>query len=56
MILFTILAITLLSIVLLVATYVGVGALAFVVTFADVIVFGLLIWLIVRFFIKRAKK
>lgn len=56
MILFSILAVLLLAIAITVAIYVGVGALAFVAVFSDVIICGLFIWMIVRFFIKRSKK
>lgn len=55
MILFTICAILLLVLAVVVALALGVGGLTIFIVFGDVIVFGLVIALIIRLFKKRKK-
>lgn len=56
MILTTILALTLLFALILGIVFVAVGGAAFIAVFADVIVCGVFIGLLIRFLIKRKKK
>ena len=55
MITFIITLITLLSLAAFAAVLIFVGGTGFVIAFSDVIVCGLIIWLIIRFIIRRRK-
>ena len=55
MITFIVTLITLLSLAAFAVVLILVGGTGFVIAFGDVIVCGLIIWLIIRFIIKRRK-
>ena len=55
MVLFTSLLVTLIVCTIFVAIFLITGSAAFLVVFGDVIVFGLLVWLIVKL-VKKCKK
>lgn len=55
MILFTGLLVTLLVCIIFAVAFLITGGAAFIVVFGDVLVFGLLIWLIVRYVRKHKK-
>lgn len=55
MLTFTMLVITLVILAIAAVLFIGIGGAALVLVFGDVILCGVIIWMIVKFFIKRRK-